>query len=367
VGVEFRVLGSLEARSAGGAVKIGGAKQRALLAVLLVHANSVVSVDRLADVLWGDAPPSDAAAALQTCVSRLRAALEGAARGQGSGLATRAPGYVLCVDPDQVDASRFERLVHQGLRLTDEHELATAAATLDEALRLWRGRAFVEFADDEFARTEALRLEELRRVAIDGRVEANLMLGYHQELVGQLEGTVAADPLRERPRAQLMLALYRCGREAEALRAYQEYRRHLADELGIEPSRELASLEEAILLRKPELDWRPPRAASGSDELSTVAAPGLAEVAELDRSRPGLRAFEEQILMEGVESDSAVGSATQVATLPSGVVTFLLTDIEGSTELWERDAADMSRALRLHEALIEAAVSGRRERVEVAW
>ena len=357
-GIEFRVLGSLEARGAGGPAKLGGAKQRALLAMLLVHANSVVSVDRLADVLWGDAPPLDAAGALQTYVSRLRAALERAARGQGSVLATQAPGYVLWVDSDQVDASRFERLVSEGVRLTAEDELAMAAASLDEALRLWRGRAFAEFADDDFVRREALRLEEVRRVAIDQRVEANLRLGYHQELVGQLEGTVAADPLRERPRGQLMLALYRCGREAEALRTYQEYRRHLAAELGIDPSRELAGLEEAILLQRPELDWQPPRPAGAAGQTSGPAAPGLDGVAELDRSRPDLRALEEPIPMEGVESASAIAPAPRVATLPSGVVTFLLTDIEGSTQLWEHDAAEMSRALRLHEALIEAAVSG---------
>jgi predicted ATPase/DNA-binding SARP family transcriptional activator len=263
--MEFRVLGPLEVLGANGPVGIGGARQRALLAVLLVHANSVVSADRLADVLWGDAPPEDEAAALRTCASRLRGALDtGEPTGQASALVTQAPGYVLRLDPDQMDASRFEGLVAEGLQLAADGALATATATLDAALGLWRGRAFAEFADDDFARTEALRLEELRRLAIDERVEANLGLGRHTEVVGELEGNVRADPLRERRRAQLMLALYRCGREAEALRTYQELRRYLADELGIEPSKDLARLEEAILLQKAELDWEPPEPASGT-------------------------------------------------------------------------------------------------------
>jgi predicted ATPase/DNA-binding SARP family transcriptional activator len=284
--MEFRVLGPLEVFGADGPIAIGGAKQRALLAVLLVHANSVVSADRLVDVLWGDAPPGDEAAALRTYVSRLRGVLEtGEPAGQASVLVMQAPGYVLRVDPDQLDASRFEGLVTEGLRLAADGALATAGATLDEALALWRGRAFAEFADNDFARTEALRLEELRRLAIDERVEANLGLGRHAELVGELEGIVASNPFRERPRAQLMLALYRCGREAEALRTYQELRRYLADELGIEPSKELARLEEAILLQKPELDWEPPESASGTttEPLERGAGPKGNLPASLDR------------------------------------------------------------------------------------
>jgi DNA-binding SARP family transcriptional activator len=269
--MEFRVLGSLEVHDEGSPVGIGSAKQRQLLAALLVDANSVVSADRLADILWGDAPPADAAGALQTYVSRLRATLEPARPPGEPGcvVVTQPPGYTLRVDQDQIDAGRFEHLLNEGRRHGADGDATEAAATLDEALQLWRGRAFAEFADEDFARTEALRLDELRCVAIDERVEAKLRLGCHQELVGELEGIVAADPLRERPRAQLMLALYRCGREAEALRAYQEFRRYLADELGIEPSRDLASLEEAILLQKPELDWQPPASARG-----TVERPG---------------------------------------------------------------------------------------------
>jgi predicted ATPase/DNA-binding SARP family transcriptional activator len=284
--MEFRVLGSLEVVVEDGPVTIGGAKQRALLAVLLVHANSVVSADRLADVLWGDAQPADAAAALQTYVSRLRAALEaGTAGGEASVLVTRAPGYVLCVAPEQVDAWHFECLVSEGVRLTADGEVGASAATLGEALGLWRGRAFAEFADDDFARNEAVRLEELRRLAIDERVEARLRLGCHWELVGELNRTVASDPLRERPRAQLMLALYRCGREAEALRAYQDLRRYLADELGIEPSRELVGLEEAMLLQKSELDWKPPEPASGTatEAVERGAGPKGNLPASLDR------------------------------------------------------------------------------------
>jgi DNA-binding SARP family transcriptional activator/class 3 adenylate cyclase/alpha-beta hydrolase superfamily lysophospholipase len=266
-GVKFLVLGPLEILDGERRVRLGSAKQRLLLAALLVHANTVVSVDRLADILWGDAPPVDAAATLQNYVSRLRAILEpGRVPGDpGTMLLTRAPGYALRVDDDQVDTTRFEHLVADGLQRTRADDPAAGAALLDEALGLWRGPAFAEFADDDFNRAEARRLDELRRVALDERVEANLCLGRHSELIGELEGIVAADALRERPRAQLMLALYRCGREAEALRTYQQYRRYLGDELGIEPSLALQELEERILLQKPELNWTPSPALRDDD------------------------------------------------------------------------------------------------------
>ena len=272
--MKFLVLGSLEVVERETRVPLGSAKQRLLLAGLLVHANAVVSVDRLADILWGDDPPVDATATLQNYVSRVRAALEpGRVSGDpGTRLLTRAPGYMIRVDPEEVDAGRFERLVVEGQRRVAEGDTAVAAALLDEALGLWRGRAFAEFADHDFARTEALRLEELRRLAVDERVEAKLSLGRHRELIGELDGIVAADPLRERPRAQLMLALYRCGREVEALRTYQQYRRYLGDELGIEPSPALRDLEEAIILQKSELNWVPEPASGDDSESAPIIA-----------------------------------------------------------------------------------------------
>jgi len=257
--VEFLVLGPLEVLDGQASIPLGSAKQRLLLAALLVHANAVVSVDRLADVLWGDEPPADAVATLHTYVSRLRVTLEpGRAAGDPAlTLLTRAPGYLLGAGQDEVDAFRFEELVTEGQRHAAGGDPASAARVLDRGLALWRGNAFAEFADHDFARTESIRLEELRRVATDERVEANLSLGRHAEMVGELEGIVAADRLRERPRGQLMVALYRSGREAEALRAYQDYRQYLAEDIGVDPSTALQRLEHDIVHRSPHLAWTP--------------------------------------------------------------------------------------------------------------
>jgi DNA-binding SARP family transcriptional activator/pimeloyl-ACP methyl ester carboxylesterase len=254
--VEFLVLGPIEIRDGVRPIVVG-AKQRGLLAALLAHANTVVSVDRLADILWGDEPPSDAARTLKNQVSRLRAVVDPGRRTGSAGtvLVARPPGYMMCVDAEQVDAQRFERLLAEGTRRGFEGEWVASAALLDEALGMWRGRAYAEFADDDFFRGEAVRLEELRGHAIDERVGAYLELGRHGDVIGDLESVTADDPFRERPRAQLMIALYRCGREADALRTYQHYRRAIGDELGIEPSTALRDLEDAIVHQKPELDW----------------------------------------------------------------------------------------------------------------
>jgi predicted ATPase/class 3 adenylate cyclase/DNA-binding SARP family transcriptional activator len=317
--VKFLVLGPLEVLDGDTPVRLGGVKQRRLLAVLLVHANTVVSVDRLVDILWGDEPPVDAAATLQNYVPRLRATLEpGRAAGDpGTVLLTCPPGYLLHADQDQVDASDFERLVAEAQCRAAEDEPARAAAMLAEALGLWRGGAFAEFADEDFARGEAVRLEELRLVALEDRIESHLSLGRHAEAIGELEALIARYPLRERLRAQLMLALYRCGRQGDALRAYQALARDLGEELGITPSPELVRLEEAVLLQKPELDWQPPELVGGS------AAHGL----------------------------------------PGGVVTFLFTDIEGSTRLWDEQPDAMLDALARHDHIVREAIEGHRGQV----
>jgi len=273
--VKFSVLGPLEVLDQGSPISLGSAKQRLLLAALLVHANTVVSVDRLADILWGDAPPLDAAATLQNYVSRVRAALEpGRVSGEaGTVLLTRAPGYLLRVHEDEVDASRFEQLVAQGRVALREGDQADAAKRLGEALALWRGPALAEFADEPFAQGEAARLHELRMSAFEDRIEAELALGRHGEMIADLEAAARDNPLRERLWARLMLALYRCGRQAEALGAYQELRVHLGEELGITPSAELAALEEAIVLQKPELDWAPtPPQLRGDEEAARESA-----------------------------------------------------------------------------------------------
>ena len=258
--VLFRVLGPLGVEYDGRAVPIGSPMQRRLLAVLLVHAGTVVSADRLVDVLWSDRPPAAARQGLWTCVARLRQVLADPAGSGAQGvLVTRPPGYLLTTHLDQIDAGRFERLLAEASRIAEDRPLA-ARKILDEALELWRGPALVEFADEPFATAEAARLDELQLVAMERRFDVDLATGTPTELVGQLRAFTTLHPLRERPRAQLMLALYRCGRQAEALEAFSSYRNLLEDELGLEPSSSLRAQQAAILRQSTELDARPPPA-----------------------------------------------------------------------------------------------------------
>ncbi len=232
--MEFRILGSLEVLENGQAVELGGAKQRALLAILLLRANEVVSTDRLIDALWDENAPETGRKALQVYVSQLRKAI-GSDR-----LRTKAPGYMLLVDDTELDLHRFERLVE-----ANRHR---------DALMLWRGPALSEFAYQGFAQSEIARLEEIRIACFEDRIEADLVAGRHGGIVGELEMLVGQNPLRERVRAQLMLALYRSGRQAEALDAFQDLRRALVEELGIDPSRPTRELQQAILQQDPALD-----------------------------------------------------------------------------------------------------------------
>ncbi len=235
--LEFRILGPLEVQADGELVSLGGQRQRALLAALLLEAGRVVSTDRLVALLWGEEPPRTATTSLQNAVSQLRKLL-------GAELVeTRSPGYVLKVAPDQIDSTRFERLLADG-RTGDPGE---RARLLRGALALWRGPALADFAFEEFAQSASRGLEELRLVALEARIEADLELGRHEDVVGELESLVTEHPLRERFRALQMLALYRSGRQAEALQAYQQARADLVEELGIEPSAELQKLQGAIL------------------------------------------------------------------------------------------------------------------------
>ena len=232
--MEFRILGPLEVVSHERALDLGGQKQRALLLVLLLEANRVVSADRLIDAVWDGSPPPTAPKAVQVHVSQLRKLL-GRERVQ-----TRAPGYVLRVDADELDLERFERLWAEG-RLRD-------------ALALWRGPPLPEFSFQEFAQREIARLQERRLLCLEERIDADLAAGRHGAVVPELEALVREEPLREGPRERLMLALYRSGRQAEALEAFQEGRRLLVDELGIEPGRPLRELQHAILEQDPSLD-----------------------------------------------------------------------------------------------------------------
>jgi predicted ATPase/DNA-binding SARP family transcriptional activator len=247
--MEFGILGPLEVRADGDVVALGGPKPRALLALLLLHANETVSAERLAMGLWGEDAGADAVKALHVHVSRLRKTL-----GDAEVLSTTAGGYRLHVGEGELDADRFERLVAQGHERMEDGEAARAAQVLRDALAIWRGPALVDVAAAPFAGAEIARLEEERLAAIETRVEADLAAGHHAEVVGELQQLAAADPVRERLHALLMLALYRSGRQADALDAYARLRAHLADELGLEPSSALKVLQAEILEQSPSLD-----------------------------------------------------------------------------------------------------------------
>jgi DNA-binding SARP family transcriptional activator len=255
--MEFRILGPLEVEADGRALALGAPKQRALLAALLLAPNRAVSVDRLVDVLWLDDPPAGAANALQYHVSQLRKLL-------GEAVLTQEPGYLLRVEPEHVDALRFERLIADGKPA--------------DALRLWRGDPLTELADDAVAQAEARRLEALRLSALELRIEAELALGRHAKLVPELEALVRTHPLHERLSGALMRALYGAGRQADALDVYRTTRQTFIDELGIEPSPALRELERAILQQDPELGplGRADRSIlvlCGDDELLAIAEP----------------------------------------------------------------------------------------------
>lgn len=239
--MEFRILGPLEVLDEGRPVPIRGAKERALLTVLLLHANEPVTFDRLIDQLWGEDPPSTARKSLQVRVATLRRALP------YDVLPTSGGSYAIRLTGDELDLHRFERLVSAGRQALADGDPRGAAAILREALALWRGPALADFADQAFAEPAAARLEELRLTALELRIEAELALGLHRELVGELKELVAVHPLRERLRGQLMLTLYRDGRQAEALELYQRTRDTLTKELGIEPGPALQELHRAVL------------------------------------------------------------------------------------------------------------------------
>jgi DNA-binding SARP family transcriptional activator len=258
--MEFAILGPLEVRDGGATLSLGAPRQRAVLALLLLHANQVVPADRLIDELWGDEAPETAKVILQGYISGLRKVL-GAHR-----IATRAAGYVIELEPDRLDLLRFEALLVEAGARAAEGEPAAAAAGYRDALRLWRGPALVDFAYESFAQAPISRLEELRLTALEKRIDADLALGRHADLVAELEGLVAEHPVREPFRAQLMLALYRSARQAEALEVYRAGRRALVDELGIDPSQALQELEQAILRQDTALEPPVPAAVTAAGD-----------------------------------------------------------------------------------------------------
>jgi DNA-binding SARP family transcriptional activator len=263
--VEFLVLGPVETRIDGRVLHLGGPKQRALLALLLLNGNEVVSRDRLVDSLWGERAPESAQRSLDTYVSRLRTLLG------GERIERRAPGYLLRVEPGELDLERFEALLEQGRAAGAAGDPATARAHLRDALALWRGPALADLASELALGVEAERLEERRLLALEGRIDAELALGGGPELTRELERLVGEHPFQQRLLGQLMLSLYRAGRPAEALAAYQAFRRRFAEELGLEPSAELRALERRILEQDAALGPAAPARAVASPRRSTRA------------------------------------------------------------------------------------------------
>ena len=307
--MDFRLLGPLEVVEHDRLLALGGGRQRSLFAVLLLHANEVVSNDRLIDALWGQTPPATAAKSVQVYVSRLRKEL-----GEGR-LVTRAPGYLLTVERSELDLGRFEQLLGEA-RTADP---SSAAELLRRALALWRGPALGDLAYEPFVQNEIARLEELRWAALEQRIDTDLACGRHADLVGELEGLVREHPLRERLRYQLMLSLYRSARQAEALEVYRSARHELAEELGLEPGEELKRLEQAILQHDPRLDLEEaaPDPSAGSEtpapDRSVLVAPS--ELGELElllglavplaASRPP-----RELIVAGIMATSGLAAAT---------------------------------------------------------
>jgi predicted ATPase/DNA-binding SARP family transcriptional activator len=290
---------------------VGAAKERAVLELLGVRAPSVVTMGELVAALWGDGPPRSATKTLQNYVASLRRLLP-------AGVIETVPrGYRLAVEADQVDAARFAGLVDRGRRALEQKDTERAVEDLTAALRLWRGEPLLDLADQPTGMAEAARLVELRRAGQEVLVDARLARGEHGSLIGDLEAAVAAEPLRERRWAQLMLALYRSGRQADALRAYQRLRTRLAEELGIEPSPEVRALEAGILNQDRSLQ-------AFADTTAPVVGPAAP-------AGPGL---------------------------PSGNVTFVFTDVEGSTGLFRRLGDRYPPLLEEHRRLIRAAMAG---------
>ena len=273
--MKVKILGPLEVLADDGTpVDLGRRKQRALLAMLVVEVNRVVPIARLIELLWTDAPPARVTSSIQTYVSDLRRLLEThrTPRSEPEVLVTQPPGYMLRLAPTDIDASAFESLVQEGARLLSDGRPDRAREALVEALELWRGPAFGEFAGESFVRAEAGRLEELRLAAVEGRLEADMALGNHAAAIAELDAAVTTYPLRERLYGLHMVALYRAGRQAEALRTYQRAKRSLG-ELGLEPGPALRALEADVLAHASSLDWQPPGPPTPAEQPASSASP----------------------------------------------------------------------------------------------
>jgi DNA-binding SARP family transcriptional activator len=278
----FRILGPLEVEDDGRAIELGGARQRAVLAILLLHRGKLVPASRMIDDLYGEQPPATAAKSLQVHVSRLRKAL-----GNHTSVESRAGGYALRLEPHELDADRFEAKHRLGREALATGKTEEAKAAFDEAINLWRGPPLADVRYEDFAQAEIARLLEARLAVEEDRLEAELTLGRHADVVGELERLIAENPLRERLRGQLMTALYRCGRQAEALEAYQAARRTLVEGLGIEPGRMLRELEKAILMQDSSLDLASTH-DGGSETAEASRGAFVGRQAELEQLLAGL-------------------------------------------------------------------------------
>ncbi|HEU0246786.1 MAG TPA: AfsR/SARP family transcriptional regulator [Gaiellaceae bacterium] len=307
--MDFRILGPLEVVDGDHAVVVPGIKERSVLAILLLHANELVPADRLIDELWNDEPPATARKSLQVRVANLRKAL----RRGGQLLVTQSPGYVLRLESDQLDLRRFERLVGAA----DGLESGAAAAKLRDALALWRGAPLADLGYEEFAQGPIARLEEVRLATLEKCIDAELSLGLHADLVRELEELAALHPLRERLRALLMLALYRSGRQADALGVYRETRRVLDEELGLEPGPALQRLERAVLAQDPTLELEPsprpvggPVAATNRSILVALRDPECLDSLVAVAEPIALRSSREVILVRTVGDEKSLAEAT---------------------------------------------------------
>jgi DNA-binding SARP family transcriptional activator len=292
VALDFRLLGPLEVLAGGRPLRLGGPRQRAVLALLLLQPNRVVSVERLADELYDGVPPATAVTQIQRQISELRALL-GRELGQGGEppIETRPPGYAIRLGPDELDLHRFERGARRAREAADAGDAAGAVARYEEALALWRGPPLADLAAERFARPAVERLDEIRLTVIEGQFEAELALGRADALVPRLVALVDEHPFRERMRGQLMLALYRSGRQPDALLAYRSGRDRLVESFGLEPSPRLRALEGAILRQDPSLDPPGPGRADRRDRAErgavlVVDRPGAGSAALAHLARP---------------------------------------------------------------------------------
>jgi DNA-binding SARP family transcriptional activator/WD40 repeat protein len=351
--VEFRILGPLEVVRDGEPVALGAAQQRALLAVLVLHRGYAVPMDRLIDDLWGERPPATAAKTVQVYVSQLRKTL-------GSGvIVTEARGYRLAAAPEQVDANRFDALAATGRRALADGDAVRARERMCSALGLWRGEPLADVAYESFAQGEIARLKQARLAALEDQIEADLALGRDAQVITELESLTAANPLRERLRGQLMLALYRAGRQADALAVYRETSELLREELGLEPSRILQELERSILEQDPSLDGGPhAMTASGTVRLPVCPFKGLAY---FDRADADFFSGRERIVSDlvarlvestlvGILGPSGIGKSS---LLRAGVLPALSTGVLPGSAMWrqvlirpgQHPSAELKRAL----------------------